>query len=55
MRAIIGSLWRTAQQRDTLYGPAPAERQQAAAAASALLPVIQTLPGDPRALANAVG
>jgi FO synthase len=54
MRAIIRSLGRTPQQRDTLYGPASAERQQVAAAASPLLPVIQTPPGDPQALANAL-
>jgi FO synthase len=55
MRAIIRSLGRTPQQRETLYRPAPAERQHAAEGASELLPLIQTPPGDPRALANAVG
>jgi FO synthase len=54
MRAIIRSLGRAPQQRETLYRPASVERQHAAEAASPLLPVIQTLPGDPRALANAV-
>jgi FO synthase len=55
MRATIRSLGRTPQQRETLYGPAPAERQHAAEGASELLPAIQTPPGDPHALANAVG
>jgi FO synthase len=54
MAATIRSLGRMPQQRDTLYRAAPAERQQAAASASPLLPVTQTSPGDPRALANAV-
>jgi FO synthase len=54
MRAIIRSLDRTPQQRDTLYHPAPAERQQAAIGATALVDVIQTPPGDPHALARAI-
>ena len=53
MRAIIASLGRSALQRDTLYRPASAERQRAALAAAALLPVVETRPGDPRALAKA--
>jgi len=54
MYAIIRSLGRVAMQRDTLYRPAPAERQRAAMAASVLLPVVQTPPGDPQALANVI-
>jgi FO synthase len=53
MRAIIASLGRGAQQRDTLYRPASAERQGAALAAAPLLPVVETRPADPRALAKA--
>jgi FO synthase len=54
MRAIIGGIGRLPLQRDTLYRPASAERRRAAMAAGELLPVIQTPPGDPRALANAL-
>jgi FO synthase len=52
MRAIIGSLGRVAEQRDTLYQPAPAHRRAAAMRALPLTPMLQTPPGDPRALAN---
>jgi hypothetical protein len=54
MRSIIGSLGRVAEQRDTLYRPAPARRQAAAMHAPPLTPPLQTPPGDPRALANAL-
>ena len=54
MRAIIASLARVPEQRDTLYRPAPAERQVAALRALPLTPPVQTPPGDPRALASAV-
>ena len=52
MDAIIRSLGRIPQQRDTLYGPVPAERRAAAAHALPLLPVIATRPSDPQALAK---
>ena len=54
MRAIIESLDRMAEQRDTLYRPAPVHRQAAAMRALPLTPPIQTPPGDPRALAKAL-
>jgi FO synthase len=52
MQAIIQSLGRVAQQRDTLYRPAPPERERAAMTASELAPVVQTSPDHPEALAN---
>jgi FO synthase len=52
MHAIIAALGRRSEQRDTLYRPASAERQRAALAAAPLLPVVETRPGDPRALAT---
>jgi FO synthase len=42
MEALIASLGRTPSQRTTLYGPAPAERQQTARSAAPLTPVVQT-------------
>ena len=53
MRDIIASLGRAPLQRDTLYRPASAERQRTALGAAALLPVVETRPGDPRSLAKA--
>jgi FO synthase len=55
MRGLIAEIGRTPEQRDTLYRPVPAERQQAALAALLLTPPVQTPPGDPRALAHALG
>jgi FO synthase len=54
MQAIIQSLGRVAQQRDTLYRPVPPERQRAAMTASELAPVVQTSPDDPEALAKLI-
>jgi FO synthase len=54
MRAIIASLDRAPEQRDTLYRTAPVERQRAAMQALPLTQVIQTSPNDPRSLANLV-
>jgi FO synthase len=54
MQAIIRSLGRVPEQRDTLYRLAPAERQRVAINAPSLTPVVQTPPGDPRSLANAL-
>ena len=42
MEALIASLGRQPSQRTTLYGPAPAERQQTARSAAPLTPVVQT-------------
>jgi FO synthase len=48
MEALIGSLGRTPQQRDTLYRPVSADRRKAAFGAPALAPVVLA-PYRPRA------
>jgi FO synthase len=55
MEELILALGRVPLQRDTLYRPAAADRQEAAREAAPLAPVIMTPPGDPHALARAVG
>ena len=52
MRALIGSLGRVAQQRDTLYRPVSADRQRVAEDAPDLAPIVLTPPGDARALSR---
>jgi FO synthase len=52
MRAIIRSLGRTPQQRDTLYCTVSAEREAAAEIAEPLAAVVQTSPHDPKALSR---
>ncbi len=54
MRVIAHSLGRIPAQRDTLYRPVTSERQAAAFSALPLVPVVQTSPHDPRAIANAL-
>ena len=44
MEALIRSIGRTPQQRDTLYRPAPEERRRASFNAPELAPVVQTPP-----------
>ena len=44
MEALIRSIGRTPQQRDTLYRPAPASRRAASFGPAALAPVLQTKP-----------
>jgi FO synthase len=55
MQALISSLQRQPEQRDTLYRPAPAHLRVAAEAAAELAPVILTRPGDPQALSRLTG
>jgi FO synthase len=50
MEALIRSIGRAPQQRDTLYRPVPEERRTASFAAPELMPVVQT---PPRRLAHA--
>ncbi len=52
MRALIASLGRSAEQRDTLYRPVSAERQRVAEDAQELAPIVLTPPGDSRALSR---
>jgi FO synthase len=52
MRAIIRSLGREPQQRDTLYRAVSAEREAAAEIAEPLTAVVQTSPHDPQALSR---
>ena len=52
MTAIAAALGRVAEQRDTLYRPVPHERIAAALAAAPLADVVQTPPGDARALSR---
>ena len=44
MEALIRSLWRTPEQRTTLYGPVPSERRMASLNAADLAPVVLTPP-----------
>ncbi|HET6183466.1 MAG TPA: 5-amino-6-(D-ribitylamino)uracil--L-tyrosine 4-hydroxyphenyl transferase CofH [Acetobacteraceae bacterium] len=44
MEAVIRSIGRVPQQRDTLYQPVPAERRAASFGAPALAPMVQTKP-----------
>ncbi|MBS0561776.1 MAG: 5-amino-6-(D-ribitylamino)uracil--L-tyrosine 4-hydroxyphenyl transferase CofH, partial [Proteobacteria bacterium] len=53
MEALIRSIGREPQQRDTLYRPASAERRAASFAAAALAPKVMTPPTAPEALAAA--
>lgn len=52
MRALIRSVGRIPQQRDTLYRPVNAERETAAENAADLAPLILTAPNDPQALSR---
>ncbi len=54
MREAILALGRLPQQRDTLYRSVSSEREAAAFDAQPLLAVIQTPPGSPNALSNAI-
>jgi FO synthase len=44
MEALIRSIGRTPQQRDTLYRPVPASRRAASFSTAPLAPVLQTKP-----------
>ncbi|MBX3453625.1 5-amino-6-(D-ribitylamino)uracil--L-tyrosine 4-hydroxyphenyl transferase CofH [Ferrovibrio sp.] len=52
MRALIRSVGRIPQQRDTLYRPVDAERETAAENPADLAPLILTAPNDPQALSR---
>ncbi len=52
MRALIASLGRASEQRDTLYRPVSADRQRVADSAQELAPIVLTPPGDLRALSR---
>jgi hypothetical protein len=53
MAEIARALGRRAAPRDTLYRPVALERVAAALAAAPLTEVVQTLPGDAKALSRA--
>jgi FO synthase len=52
MTEIAASLGRVAEQRDTLYRPVPRERVAAAHGAAPLAAIVETPPGDARALSR---
>ena len=52
MRALIGSLGRVSEQRDTLYRPVSVDRQRVAEGADELAPIVLTPPGSSSALSR---
>ena len=55
MQAMISSLERLPEQRDTFYRTAPVHLRMAAEAAAELAPIILTRPSDPQALSRLPG
>jgi len=55
MQAMISSLERLPEQRDTFYRTAPVHLRMAAEAAAELAPIILTRPSDPQALSRLTG
>ena len=55
MQAMISSLERLPEQRDTFYRTAPVHLRMAAEAAAELVPIILTRPSDPQALSRLPG